>query len=91
MTERQIANRIKKMKELEAQCDELQKQIESLKSEIKAEMNDTEVLNACGFVVHYTNVITNKLDAKLIKIELPDIYNKYVKETQSRRFSITTA
>ena len=89
MTERQIANRIKKIKELEKQAAELETQIEALKTEIKNEMNDSEILTACEFTVHYTNVTSNKLDTKSIKIELPDIYNKYTIQTHSRRFSIS--
>lgn len=91
MTERQIANRVKKIKELETQREALDKQIEALQNEIKAEMNDTETMNACEFVIHWPHVVTNRLDTKAIKIDLPDIYSKYTTETYSRRFSITTA
>ena len=90
MTERQIANRIKKLKELEAQQDILQQQIDVLKAEIQAEMNDNEIMTVCDFVVHWCKVVTSRLDTKRIKEELPDIYSKYIKETHSRRFSIST-
>ena len=90
MTERQIANRIKKLKELEAQQDILQQQIDVLKAEIQDEMNDSEIMTACEFVVHWCKVVTSRLDTSRIKKELPDIYARYTKETQSRRFSIST-
>ena len=90
MTERQIANRIKKLEELEAQLDTITAQIDALKGEIKAEMAEREELTACGYVVHYTHVITNKLDTTRIKKELPDLYSKYIKQVFSRRFSIST-
>lgn len=90
MTERQIANRIKKLKELEAQQDILQQQIDVLKAEIQEEMNDSEIMTACEFVVHWCKVVTNRLDTTRIKKELPDIYARYTKETLSRRFSIST-
>ena len=89
MTERQIANRIKKLKELEARQDEISKQIDTIKGEIQSEMKDSEHITVCGYVVNWVKVITNRLDTSRIKTELPDIYKKYIKETQSRRFSIT--
>lgn len=91
MTERQMTNRIKNIQALERMRDDLDKQIEKLKDEIKAEMNDTETMTAGEFVVHWSHVVSSRLDTKAIKIDLPDIYNKYIKETCSRRFSITTA
>ena len=89
MTERQMANRVKKIKELEAQASEINKQIDALKAEIQAEMQEQEHLQACEFIINWAKVITNRLDTARIKKELPDIYNKYIKETQSRRFSIS--
>lgn len=89
MTERQIANRIKKIKEIEAQVNELSKQIEAIKAEIQNEMKEQEHITACEFVVNWAKVVTNKLDTQRIKKELPDIYKQYTKPTQSRRFSIT--
>ena len=38
MTERMIVNRVRKLKELEAQQKEIEEQIEALKAEIKADM-----------------------------------------------------
>ena len=91
MTERQIANRAKKIKELEKQLDAISGQIDALKAEIQNEMKEIEHLNACGYVVNWVNVTTNRLDTTRIKKELPDIYNKYIKESHSRRFSISVA
>lgn len=91
MTERQMVNRIKKLQALEQLRDDLDKQIEALKDEIKAEMNDTETMTAGEFVVHWPRVTKDRLDTKAIKIDLPDIYKKYTVPAISRRFSITTA
>lgn len=89
MTERQIANRVKKIKQLEEQLSTITGQIDALKAEIQSEMKSIEHLNACGYIVNWVNVITNRLDTTRIKKELPDIYNKYIKEIHSRRFSIS--
>lgn len=43
MSERKIVNRVKKLKELEEQKAQLEKQIEAMKAEIKGEMREDEV------------------------------------------------
>lgn len=91
MTERQIANRVKKIKELEEQLNTISGQIDALKSEIQGEMKELEHLTACGYVVNWVKVTTNRLDTTRIKKELPEIYSKYIKESHSRRFSISVA
>ena len=91
MTERQIANRAKKIKELEAQLNDISNQIDELKKEIQNEMKELEHIKACDYVINWSNVITNRLDSTRIKKELPDIYDRYTKETRSRRFSISIA
>ena len=90
MTERQIINRIKKLKELEAQQAALADQIDVLKAEIKDHMGDREEIVAGNYIVHWSHVVANKLDVTRIKKELPDLYGQYIKETRSRRFSIST-
>ena len=91
MTERQITNRIKNLQSLEQMRDDLDKQIEKLKDEIKAAMNDTEIMTVGEFVVHWPHVTTDRLGTKAIKADLPDIYKKYTVPALSRRFRITTA
>ena len=89
MTERQITNRIKKIEELEAQRDNIQKEIDALKGEIQAEMTDKEVLTVSGFIVRWATIVTNRLNTTAIKKELPDLYDKYITQSTSRRFTIT--
>ena len=89
MTERQITNRIKKLQELEAQRDALQEQIDAIKGEIQGEMLDTEILTVGDFIIRWATVISNRLNTTAIKKELPDIYNKYITQSTSRRFTIT--
>lgn len=89
MTERQITNRIMKIKELEAMQDELQKQIDALKGEIQAEMLDSEILTLADYIVRWSVIITERLDTKAIKKALPDICKQFMVTSTSRRFTIT--
>ena len=58
MTERMIVNRVRKLKELEAQQKEIEEQIEALKAEIKADMQrkDLEEQKAGDYTVRFTTV-----------------------------------
>ena len=89
MTERQIVNRVKKLQALEDQIEEITKQANELKKELQGVMLEAEHLTAGTYVINWVKVISNRLDTTRIRKELPDIYSKYIKETHSRRFSIS--
>lgn len=90
MTERMIVNRVRKLKELEAQQKEIEEQIEALKAEIKADMQrkDLEEQRAGDYLVRFTTVISNRFDGKAFKADHAKLYDQYMRTTESRRFSI---
>ena len=90
MTERMIVNRVRKLKELEAQQKEIEEQIEALKAEIKADMQrkDLEEQKAGDYMVRFTTVISNRFDGKAFKADQAKLYDQYIRTTESRRFSI---
>lgn len=90
MTERMIVNRVRKLKELEAQQKEIEEQIEALKAEIKADMQrkDFEEQKAGDYTVRFTTVISNRFDGKAFKADHSKLYDQYMRATESRRFSI---
>lgn len=85
-----VVSKIEQLKELEALVREAEKEVEALKDEIKAEMNkrNTEELEAGRYIVRWTSVSSNRFDSTAFKKEMEDVYNRYVKTTESRRFSI---
>lgn len=90
MTERMIVNRVRKLKELEAQQKEIEEQIEALKAEIKADMQrkELEEQRAGDYMVRFTTVISNRFDGKAFKADHAKLYDQYMRTTESRRFSI---
>lgn len=90
MTERMIVNRVRKLKELEAQQKEIEEQIEALKAEIKADMQrkDLEEQKAGDYTVKFTTIISNRFDGKAFKADHSKLYDQYMRATESRRFSI---
>lgn len=74
--------------ELKEKLETEQRQIEQ---EIKLFMQDSEVAFSDGFKVSWSNVDTARIDTKRMKEEEPEVYQKFLKVTSSRRFTIRAA
>ena len=85
-----MVSKIEQLKELEALIEEAKAEVETLKDEIKEEMlnRNTEELVVGKHIVRWTSVVSNRFDSTAFKKEMEDVYNRYVKTTESRRFSI---
>lgn len=90
MTERMTENRIKKLSALEEQIAQLQEQADTIKGELKADLeeNGIEELKTKNFLIRWKEIISNRLDSKALKEALPEIYNQYCKPISSRRFMV---
>lgn len=86
----EMESKVEQLKELEALIREAEKEVEALKDEIKAEMNrqNTEEMGVGRYVVRWTSVVSNRFDSTAFKKEMAEVYDRYVKQTESRRFSI---
>lgn len=86
-----MISKIEQLKELEALVREAEKEVEALKDEIKAEMTkqNTEEMSAGRYIVRWKSVTSNRFDSTTFKQEMGELYNRYVKQTESMRFSIT--
>ena len=86
-TVRQIAN---ELQELYAQQDELKALIAERESIIKQDMIDREVqeLNLGNMVIRFTEVISNRFNTTEFKKLHLNLYNAFLKEVTSKRFSI---
>lgn len=85
-----LQNRIKRLKELEGQAKAIDSQMEELKAEIKADMERKGVdeLQAGLFIVRWKMVLSNKFDSKLFQKEYKSLCSQYMKQTESRRFTV---
>ncbi len=91
MTNKQIDNRVKKLREIEVQQEALEAQAEAIRTEIKAELERTgeDERDTGNFVIRWKEIITRRLDSKALKAALPDVFAAYSRESSSRRFTIT--
>lgn len=89
MTERQIENRVKKLKAIEKQRKDLEAQEKALKEEIKRDMESKglEELKTKNFIIRWKEIISNTLDSKALKAAFPDICEQFTKQSASKRFT----
>ncbi len=90
MTEKMIENRIRKLQEIEAQQKELEAAADTIREELKADLEEKGVdeLKTKNFILRWKEIISNRLDSKALKEALPDVYSQFCKTSTSRRFSV---
>ena len=66
-------------------------EVEAIKDSIKAEMADRDLdeLEAGSYIVRYKTVATSRFDSTAFKKTYEDLYKAFLKQTTSRRFSIS--
>lgn len=91
MSTTEISTKIQALKEWESLAAEAAAEIESLKDEIKKEMEarGVEELEAGQYIARFTTVLSNRFDTTTFKREHGAMYQQYTKQTTSRRFSIS--
>ena len=90
MTNKQLDNRVKKLRAIEAQQKELEAQAEAIRAELKADLEERgeEEHDTGSFVIRWKEIISRRLDSKALKAALPDVFAAYSRESISRRFTI---
>ncbi len=90
MSTMDLLAKVRSLKELEALISEAQAELDSIKDELKAEMTNrnTEELDVDVFKIRYKTVKSNRFDTTAFKSTHKELYDQYVKQTESRRFTV---
>lgn len=90
MRNQDIRNTVEELQNLYAQADELKAQITVREALIKEEMEarETETLDLGNVIIRFTSIISNRFDTTNFKKQYSDLYNSFIKQVSSRRFSI---
>jgi len=91
MSVNEMETKIAKLRELEAFEEEIKAEAETIRDEIKAEMNarGTEEMTCGKFIVRFTSVLSSRFDTKRFKECFGEgTYKEFCKEVASRRFTI---
>lgn len=90
MKNQEIRQTVTELQELYAQADELKAMITAREALIKEEMEarETEELNLGNVIIRFISVLSNRFDTSAFKKLHNDLYNSFLKQVASRRFSI---
>ena len=78
----------KELMELKRMKEELEAEITAMEDEIKSVMGDEETLLAGAFKVDWKTVITSRIDTTALKKMMPEIAERFMKQTTTRRFCV---
>lgn len=90
MKNQELRNTVTELQELYAQAALLKAQITEREAMIKEEMEarETEELNLGNVIIRFTSILSNRFDTTSFKKLHTDLYNTFIKQVASRRFSI---
>ncbi len=84
-------DKLKRREELVVLLDKMESEKRQIEQELKMYMGDAEKAENQLFRVSWKAVVSNRLDTKALQEQEPDIYQKYLKQTNSRRFTVKAA
>ena len=80
--------KVKELMELKRMKEEIEAEIAAAEDEIKAVMGSEETLLAGAFKVDWKTVITSRIDTAALKKVMPEIAERFMKQTMTRRFCV---
>lgn len=81
-------DKIKTYLELKEQIKTLDRQAKEIENQIKHELKDAEYGFTPGYSISWKNIVSRRVDNKLLKEKYKEVYKEVCKSTTSRRFNI---
>ena len=90
MSANELTSKVRELKELKAFAEQIADEIAAIEDLIKAEMTErnTEEMTVDIFKIRWTRMTSSRFDTTAFKKTHADLYDRYTKQTESRRFSI---
>ena len=82
--------KLQKREELSDLISQLDTEKKKIEQEIKAYMNEAEYAENENFLVSWKNSVSNRIDTKRLKAEMPEVYKRFVNPIHSRKFMVKT-
>ena len=79
----------RELRQLQALIEEAQAEAEAIKDAIKAAMGDSESVQAGEYKITWKAVTSSRIDTSALRKALPDVAERFTKETVTRRFVIS--
>ena len=88
MSINEMEAKARELRQLQNLIDEAQAEAEALKDAIKAAMGDSESIQAGEYKITWKPVKSSRIDTAALKKALPDVAERFTKETTVRRFVV---
>lgn len=83
--------KLKRRQELSELLDKMEREKKQIEQELKMYLGEAETAENEFYRVSWKEVISNRIDVGRLKEENPEIYQKYLQQSSSRRFSVQAA
>ena len=88
MSTQEIESKVRELRQLQALIEEAQAEADAIRDAIKAAMGESEELRAGEYRITWKAVKSARIDTTALKKALPDVAERFTKETTSRRFCV---
>ena len=88
MSINEIEAKARELRQLQALIEEAQAEAEAIKDAIKAAMGDSDSIQAGEYKITWKPVTSSRIDTTALKKALPDVAERFTKETTTRRFCV---
>ena len=90
MSKNELVAKIEALNEWEALMEEARAEAEAIRDSIKQEMlsRELEELECGQYIIRYQSIVSNRFDSSSFKKALPDVYQSFIRQSTSKRFSI---
>ena len=85
----EMESKVRELRSLQNLIEEAQAEAEALKDAIKAAVGDSESIQAGEYKVTWKAVTSARLDAVALRKALPDVAERFTRETTVRRFLVS--
>ena len=88
MSINEMEAKARELRQLQNLIEEAQAEAEALKDAIKAAMGDSESIQAGEYKITWKPVKSSRIDTAALKKALPDVAERFTKETTVRRLTV---
>ena len=88
MSINEMEAKARELRQLQALIEEAQAESETIKDALKAAMGDSESIQAGEYKITWKAVTSSRIDTTALRKVLPDVAERFTRETTTRRFSV---
>lgn len=90
MSMNELESKVAELRELKQMQDELAAEIAATEDSLKAYMtaNGADELHGPSFKITWKEVTSSRLDSKALKVAVPELWQRFTKQTTARRFIV---